>query len=130
MINVRVYKQSSYPISTPKIKNALKRFLKKKGIVSDAEVSIAVVGEEKMKKLGRKYLHEENAPAHNVLSFTSSEAEEKFEDSPDNVIRLGEIVLCFPIVKKEAQEEEKLIDEKAVELVRHGALHLLGIHHE
>jgi probable rRNA maturation factor len=130
MINVRVHKQSSYPVSTPKIKKALKNFLKKKGIVSDAEVSVAIVGEAKMKNLGEKYLKESGEVPHNVLTFTSSEASGNFEEPPDNTIRLGEIVLCFPIIKNEAKEQDKLIDERAIELVEHGAAHLLGIHHD
>lgn len=43
---------------------------------------------------------------------------------------LGEIVVCFPVVLKEAKLEGKLIEEKVLELVGHSALHLLGIHHE
>lgn len=129
MINVRVYKQSNYPISSPKIKRALKDFLKKKGISSDAEVSIAIVGEEKMKELGKRYLKEGDKPPHNVLSFTADEVKEKFVEVPDNVIRLGEIVICYPRVREDTNIEGKLIDEKAIELIEHGALHLLGIHH-
>ena len=30
----------------------------------------------------------------------------------------------------EAKKENKLIEEKALELIEHGAMHLLGIHHE
>ena len=130
MINVRVYKQSSYPVSTPKIKRALKSFLKKKGIVSDTEVSVAIVGDAKMEDLGKKYLKESGKAAHNVLTFTASEASGNFEEPPDNTIRLGEIVLCFPMIKNEAKEQDKLIDERAIELAEHGAEHLLGIHHD
>ena len=43
---------------------------------------------------------------------------------------MGEIVICYPKVLEEAKLEGKLIDQKAYELVEHGALHLLGFHHE
>ena len=76
MIKVNVAKQTNYPVSSPKIKKALRAFLKDKGIVSDAEVSVAVVDEKKMKDLGKRYLKESGGTAHNVLSFTASEARE------------------------------------------------------
>lgn len=129
MIKVNVKKQSNYPVDTPLLKRRLTRFLKEKGIVSDTEVSVALVGEEKMKDLAKKYLKEKPPTVHNVLSFPHIESKEKFVYPPDSKIRLGEIVLCFHKLKEEAKREGKLVDEKAGELVEHGALHLLGIHH-
>lgn len=129
MIEVKVLKQSRYPVSSTKIKRSLKDFFKKQGIVSKAEVSVAIVGEKSMKNLGKKYLHEKGESVHNVLSFTSSETKGNFKEPPDGVIHLGEIILCYPVLVKEAQMEGKLIDEKAIELVCHGGLHLLGVHH-
>lgn len=130
MIRVNVYKQSNYPVSAPKIKQGLKTFLKDKGITSDAEVSIAIVDEKKMKRLGKRYLKEDGEGVHNVLSFTEKEVKKDFKQQPDGIIRLGEIVICFPKLLEETKKEDKLIDEKAAELVEHGAMHLLGIHHE
>lgn len=130
MIRVNVYKQSNYPVSAPKIKQALKAFLKNKGITSDAEVSVAIIDEKKMKRLGKKYLKEDGKGVHNVLSFTEKETKKDFKQQSDGIIRLGEIVICFPKLLEETKKEDKLIDEKATELVEHGAMHLLGIHHE
>ena len=129
MIKVRVKKASNFPVSSPKIKRSLKAFLRGHGIVSDTEVSVALVGKEKMIKLARKYLNERQS-VHNVLSFTENEVSEKFVYPPEDPIQLGEIVVCYPKAQEEANEENKLIDEKVIELVEHGALHLLGIHHK
>jgi probable rRNA maturation factor len=130
MIKIYVSKQSNYPVSTPKLKRKLKELLEKKGIVSDAQVSIAIVGEKKMKELAKKYLKEKDDNVHNVLSFPATEVKEKFIYPPDNIVRLGEIVVCYPMALNEAKRQGKLIDEKVIELVEHGALHLLGMHHE
>ena len=48
MITVLVSKDSYYPVSSTKIKKFLKDFFAKNGIVSDAEVSVAIVGEKEM----------------------------------------------------------------------------------
>ena len=128
MIKVNIVKQSSYPVSLPILKDKLRSFFKKNGIVSDAEVAVGIVGEAKMVDIGKDYLGDNKV--HNVLSFTPDEAKEKFVYPPDNIIHLGEIVVCYPIAFHEAQKENKLIGEKVYELIEHGALHLLGIHHE
>ncbi len=128
MIKIYVKKQGNYPVSAPKIKKHLKDLLKKKGIVSDSLVNVSLVGEEKMKELAKKYLGERSV--HNVLSFTDSEVRGEFIYPPDNLIRLGEIIICYKKVVEEAKKEGKLIDEKVIELVEHGALHLLGEHHD
>ena len=128
MIKVLVKKQGNYPISAKKIKDFLRQHLKKEGIVSDAEVSVVIVGEKKMLALGRKYLHDKKL--HNVLSFTEDEIHEKFVYPPDGKIHLGEIIICYPKVIEEAKTEGKMIEEKALELIEHGTEHLLGRHHE
>jgi rRNA maturation RNase YbeY len=136
MVKVSVTKQSNYPVSTTEIKKKLSTFLAKQGIVSDAEVSVAIVGEKKMLQIGAKYLKDPSAPLgaskklHNVLSFTPNEAKANFVFPPDGIIHLGEIVVCYPIAVKESGVENVLVKERVYELIEHGALHLLGIHHE
>jgi probable rRNA maturation factor len=130
MIKVIVEKQSSYPISSPKIKKLLRDFLKDNGIVSDSSVAVAIVGEKTMLKLGKKYLKEKGNDVHNVLSFPSVETKEKFVYPPNEGFNLGEIVICFPKAVEEAKKENVLIEEKIFELVEHGALHLIGVHHK
>ncbi len=127
MIRVSITKQSNYPVRVGPIKKKLAEFLTKNGIVSDAEVSIAIVGKKKMMETGKKYLKDKKL--HNVLSFTPSESKGTFIYPPDGVIYLGEIIVCYPLAVNEAKEENVLIDERVYELIEHGALHLLGIHH-
>ncbi|MBI3396950.1 rRNA maturation RNase YbeY [Candidatus Woesebacteria bacterium] len=128
MIKINVLKQSNYPVSATVIKRRLTQFLKSMGIVSDSEVSVAIVGEAKMLEVGKKYLND--GSIHNVLSFTEDELKQGFMYPPDGLVRLGEIIVCFPVAVSEAKIESKLIEDKVYELIEHGALHLLGIHHE
>ena len=46
--------------------------------------------------------------------------------SPDNVLRLGDIVISYPQARKLAAAEEKLMDEKINELIEYGMEKLLG----
>ena len=128
MVKVNIYKQSNFAVSTPSIKKKLNDFFLKKGIVSPSEVSIAILGKEKMLEVGKKYLKDNSL--HNVLYFTPDEVKGSFILPPDNLIHLGEIMVCYPLAVKEAEDDNVLINEKVYELIEHGARHLLGEHHD
>src|SRR3990167_7313526 len=100
MIRVFITKQSNYPVRVGPIKKKLAEFLVKSGIVSDAEVSIAVVGRERMLEIARRYTSDKKL--HNVLSFTAGEVKGNFSYPLDGIIRLGEIVVCYPLAVAEA----------------------------
>ena len=128
MIKVNLQKQSSYPVNVRKLKKTLQDFFASKGIVSEAEVSVAIVGEKKMIELSKNYL--KDRVKHSVLSFTPEETKKKFVYPPDGIIHLGEIIICYPFIVGEARKKGILIDDVLTELAQHSALHLMGIHHE
>jgi probable rRNA maturation factor len=66
--------------------------------------------------------------ATNVLSFPA----ELPEGLPDGVKLplLGDLVICAPVVAREAKEQKKSIVDHYAHLTVHGALHLLGWDHE
>jgi len=88
---------------------SLQKFFKDHGIVSNAVAHVSFVGEAKMKDLSKRYYRKDNR-VHNVFSFVESEVPNW--KHPQNIIYLGEIVVCFSIVLKEAEAEGKLIEEK------------------
>ena len=42
---------------------------------------------------------------------------------------LGDIVICAPVVKQEATEQNKLIQDHWAHMLVHGTLHLIGYDH-
>ena len=109
MVKINVSKQSNYPISGIKVRKFLQKFFKDHGIVSSAECHVSFVSEAKMKTFGKKY-YKNDTKTHNVFSFVESEVPDfKY---PNNLMQLGEIVVCFPIALAEAKKENKLIEEK------------------
>jgi len=127
MIKVYVTKQGNYPIKSAEIKRKLSKFFLEHGIVSNAEVSVAVVGEKRMTEVGDKFLHD--GKLHNVLSFVPNEEKGNFVYPPGSLISLGEIIVCYPEAVREAIFENKLVQNKVYELIEHGAMHLMGINH-
>lgn len=129
MIRVYVKKQSNYPVKSTFVRKILQDFLRKSGIVSDSLVYVSFVNEKTVKKIASKYLGEKNQ-IHEVLSFGESEIRGEFRYPQSRFINLGEIVLCYPKIVEMARRENRLIDEKVRELLEHGAMHLIGKHHD
>ncbi len=96
----------------------------------NTEVSVAVVGSRKMNELSKKYL--DDGQKHDVLAFALEgvEQEEGFINPPDETLRLGDVVICWPWVLEEASYDNVVVDEKVYFLVSHGVEHLLGEHHD
>ncbi len=125
-IQVLIFVESRYKVNRKRIKKTVSKVLAMHEMKGPAEVSIAIVGDRKMRALSLKYKGEDKT--RNVLSFSMSEGESTYLDS--EVLRLGDIAISYPQVIKEASEEEMLVDDKIDELIEHGMLHLLGINHE
>jgi rRNA maturation RNase YbeY len=124
-LNVLIYVESRYQVNRKRLKSAISDVIEENNIKSPIEVSIAVVGDRKMKLLNKKYRDKEGTT--NVLSFPLSEGTPASQ--PSNVTRLGDIVISYPQVIREAAKEEILVDDRIDELAKHGMLHLLGLHH-
>jgi len=133
MVNVLITTDSRYPVNRKIVRKAvLDTFAKHKIEESNAEISIAVVGERKMKDLCTNYLGDNQK--HEVLTFALEEINSKvssgFVKSPDGVLRLGDVILCWPQVLVTASRDDVLVDKKVYSLVSHGVEHLLGEDHE
>lgn len=130
MVTVLFQTESHYPVDRKKIKVAVAEYLQKR-IESDVEVSITIVGDRQIQQLNKTY-REKDYPT-DVLSFPHNDPSQPnpvpFVDPPDNLIRLGDIVVSYPQARSEAMEENKLVDDQIIFLILHGIDHLLGIHH-
>jgi probable rRNA maturation factor len=125
-ISVLIFVESRYKVNRKRIKQVIEKVIAGNQVAGPVEVSVAVVGDRKMRQLSKKYKGEDKT--RNILSFSQSEGESIV--SPNDVLRLGDIVLSFPQVINDAVRDEMLVDDKVDQLVEHGLMHLLGIHHE
>ena len=132
MVNVLIHTDSRYPVNRKIIRKACwETLVKNKAGSLSAEISLAVVGARKMKNLAQKYLEDDRK--HEVLSFSFEDVSQSgrgFVNVPDDILRLGEVILCWPQVLAEASRDAVMVDDKVYELTSHGVEHLLGIHHE
>ena len=89
---------------------------------ADSELTIRLVDEAEGRELNHTYRQRDYAT--NVLSFPA--------DVPDELLDiplLGDLVICVPVVMREAQEQSKSLEAHWAHLVIHGCLHLLGYDH-
>lgn len=130
MLRILITRQSRYPIDTKALKKRVAGLLSDNN-VSDAEVSIALVGERKIKELAKRHLGEKDQ-LHEVLSFpfTGDDVKTDFPQHPEGLLQLGEVVVCYPYARKIAIRRNRMMDDVVGELAEHGVLHLLGKHHE
>lgn len=87
----------------------------------DPEISLRVADRDEVATLNHAY-RGKSGPT-NVLSFPT--------DLPEGVESglLGDIVICAPLVEREALEQGKPLDAHWAHLTIHGVLHLLGHDH-
>ena len=133
MVNVIIHTDTRYPVNRRIIRKAvLDTFSEFKVESGNLEVSVAVVGSRKMKDLSLKFLKDEKT--HEVLAFAQEEISQSegrgFVNPPDNILRLGDIVLCWPEVLEEASRQDSMVDDQLYFLTGHATEHLLGKHHE
>jgi len=94
---------------------------------SSVEVSVRIVDQEEGRSLNSQYRDADKAT--NVLAFPADG--EAVENLPSDVPRvLGDIVICGPVVEREAAEQHKETADHWAHLLVHGTLHLLGYDHE
>ncbi|MGH8028329.1 MAG: rRNA maturation RNase YbeY [Arenimonas sp.] len=92
------------------------------GRILKGDLAIRVVDTKEARALNRHYRGKDYAT--NVLSFPA--------DLPPELQLplLGDLVICAPVVAKEAAEQGKALAAHYAHLTIHGVLHLLGLDHE
>lgn len=87
----------------------------------EAEVSVYVVDDEEGQELNLRYRGKDKPT--NVLSFPADLPAEL------NLPLLGDLVVCAPVVAREALEQGKTEEAHWAHMLVHGTLHLLGYDH-
>ena len=94
-----------------------------------AEIGVVLADDALVQDLNREYRGRDRPT--NVLSFALTDGQEtRFPaGAAGEPVMLGDVVLAFETVAREAREEAKAPRHHAVHLVVHGVLHLMGYDH-
>lgn len=98
------------------------------GRIREADLAVRVVDAREGRALNRHYRGKDYAT--NVLSFPADDAEGVKLPKGVKMPLLGDLVICAPVVAREAKEQGKALNDHYAHLTVHGVLHLLGWDHE
>ena len=94
----------------------------------DIEVNIKLTDDSEIQILNREFRGKDKPT--NVLSFPGM-TDEDLDFLPDDAhFHLGDIALAFETINREADDQEKTLQNHVLHLTVHGLLHLLGFDHE
>lgn len=99
------------------LRHQVARWLRQ-ALQSDAEITVRIVDNQEAQALNRDYRHKDYAT--NVLTFDYSQAP----------LVLADLVLCAPVIAREAAEQGKTLRAHYAHLLVHGALHAQGWEHD
>jgi len=87
----------------------------------DTEIVVRIVDELESAELNEQYRHKQGST--NILSFPV--------EIPEGIDLnlLGDLVICAPVLEKEAQQQNKILAHHWAHIIMHGVLHLLGYDH-
>jgi len=98
---------------------------------AEAEVSLLIATQERIRELNRDYLGED-APT-DVLAFSAREeaaGQSPFIHPPDGLLHLGEVIIAYSQAVIQAEEHRHPVKKELAILIIHGLLHLLGYEHD
>jgi len=120
LIDNRQNKKAALPSKTKQAAQAILNALD----CPDAELSILIVDDPQIAALNKDYLNR-SGPT-NVIAFPMREGD--FTDISPNL--LGDVVISIDTAEREARAADIQPEERFLELLIHGILHLLGYDHE
>ena len=94
------------------------------GVRRPAEIGVVLADDGFVRRLNRE--HRGKDKPTNVLSFPLDDA----AAAKGHRLLLGDVVLAYRTIRREAKAERKSIGRHAAHLLVHGTLHLLGFDHE
>ena len=112
---IEVRTTESFPLKKNWLKQKADFWLKKRG-KKNTHLEIEIVGKRKITGLNKKFLHRPGPT--DILSFPL----------PSEKL-LGTIFLCSDIIKKNAREDGKTLEDEFEFILRHGIDHIVGVHH-
>lgn len=98
------------------------------GRIREADLAIRIVDEEQGRAFNRHYRGKDKAT--NVLSFPANMVEGVHMPKGVKLPLMGDLVLCAPVIAREAREGRKRLRDHYAHLTVHGVLHLLGWDHQ
>lgn len=113
------------------VKRIAQTILKAEGLAHPYEVSLVFTDSDTLQQLNRDYRGIDEPT--DVIAFymlPQGEGVDSFAVPPDEVTRLGEVIISYPQAIEQAREQGHSPERELTLLIIHGILHLLGYDHK
>jgi probable rRNA maturation factor len=138
MVNIVVNTDPRYPVNKLAIQATISDVLSRHSIGGNVEIGVSIIGDRKMHQINKQYRGIDSST--NILSFALEDPVSVndlqhvprvgFVKSPDRVLYLGDMLISWPELLRDAAEEGVAVEDQLRFLVEHGTKHLLGMHHD
>jgi len=112
------------------VKKVAQQVLKAEGVAPPYEVSLVFTDSEAVRQLNRDYRGVDEPTDVLAFCMLPQKGDDSFTLPPDEVTRLGEVIISCPQAVEQAKEQGHSTERELALLVIHGILHLLGYDHE
>ena len=140
-VNVQIFEQFEDKVSSERLRGVAEFVLNREEADESDSLSIVVTDDDTMRELNRQ--HRGVDETTDVLSFAFDnegvyygendvfklDGDSDFVLPPGESAGLGELIISYPQVAKQAEEVGRSVDEELVHMLTHGILHLLGYDH-
>lgn len=126
-LDVHHSRASRATLADDRLRRIARAALRMAGRSGNFAVSVAFVGDAAMRRLNRAYARHDYVT--DVLSFAALEVTGRFAQAPSRETFLGEIVVCWPQARRQAEAAQQPVAREIDWLLAHGVLHLLGYDH-
>lgn len=122
-MNISINNTGGFGIRKKQIDKLFKLIRNEFNRLIGCQVSIAFIDNVRMKKINNRYRRINKST--DVLSFPEFNNIKKIAKNS----YLGEIIISYPYIKKQAKENARLIHWEIAYMLTHGLLHLVGYNH-
>jgi probable rRNA maturation factor len=138
-VHVRILPGCRGLVTAAELRRVARHVLAAEGVQPAVEVEVVLADGQAVRDLNRLYRGRDEET--DVLSFAESESPSQlsprggatasaFVEPPDSAPSLGQVVLCAPVLRRQAEDGDHPPAGVAAHLLAHGLLHLLGYDHE
>jgi probable rRNA maturation factor len=108
----------------------IRKTLKVLGKRENVRVSLAVVSDEEIKDINKRYRQVNEITDVLSFPFVADDKRDDFVLPVNNFVNLGEIFISYPRARRQAQKRRRSATLELEHLFVHGLLHLFGYSHE
>jgi len=123
-IDVQLQVESGEGLPGARIRQAVEWVLESQGATPGSGIAIVITTDEEVRRLNRQFRGVDRPT--DVLSFEAGPPLISEGAGP----YLGDLVLGFPYIQRQAQAEQHTVSDELILAVIHGTLHLLGYDHD